>query len=100
MILGIQHGIRGIFLGFSEDSSGWLFYVPDTKRIYISLDIVFDENFTSPLNMPELPLQGALRIRGTSNYVPDTETLFETTGPPSGHIESYPYDLILNPCHH
>ena len=90
----IQQGIRGIFVGFPEDSSGWLFYVPDTKRTYISLDAVFDENFTSPLSMPELPFQGALKIRGTSNYIPDT------TGSPSGENESYPDDLILNPCHH
>ena len=49
-----------MFVGFPEDSSGWLFYVPDTKRTYISLD----------------------------------------TGSPSGENESYPDDLILNPCHH
>ena len=50
----IQQGIRGIFVGFPEDSSGWFFYVPDSKRTYISLDAVFDENFTSPLSMPEI----------------------------------------------
>ena len=76
------------------------FYVPDTKRTYISLDAVFDENFTSPLSMAELPFQGALKIRGTSNYIPNTETLIETTGSPPGENESYPDDLILNPCHH
>ena len=96
----IQQGIRGIFVGFPEDSSDWLFYVPDSKRTYISLDAVFDENFTSPLSMPELPFQGALKIRGTSNHIPNTETLTETTGPPSGENESYADDLILNPCHH
>ena len=50
--------------------------------------------------MTELPFQGALRIRGTSNHIPNTETLIETTGPPSGDIESYLHDLISNPCHH
>ena len=40
-----------------------------------------------------------LRIRGTSNHITNTETLIETTGPPSGENESYPDDLILNPCH-
>ena len=84
----------------TEDSSGWLFYVPDTKRTDTSLDAVFDENFTSPLSMPELPFQGALKIRGTSNYIPNTEILTETTGSPSGENESFPDDLILNPCHH
>ena len=80
----IQQGKKGIFVGFPEGSSGWLFYVPDTKRTYISLDAVFDENFTSPLSMLELPFQGALKIRGTSNYIPNTEILTETTESPSG----------------
>ena len=96
----IQQGIRGIFVGFPDDSAGWLFYVPDMKRTYISLDAVFDENFTSPLSMSELHFQGALRIRGTINHIPNTETLIETTGPPSRETESYPDDVILNPCHH
>ena len=55
----IQQGTRGIFVGFPEDSSGWFFYVPSARNIYIytyiSLDAIFDENFISPLNMPDLP---------------------------------------------
>ena len=47
--------MRGIFVGFPDDSAGWLFYVPSTKKTYISLDAVVDENFTSPLCMPDLP---------------------------------------------
>ena len=70
------------------------------KITYISLDAVFDENFSSPLSMPELHFQGALRTRGTSNHIPNTETLVKTTGRPSVKFESYPDDLILNPCHH
>ena len=31
----IQQGIRGIVVGFPEDSSGWLFYVPNTRKTYI-----------------------------------------------------------------
>ena len=58
------------------------------------------KKITSPLSMPELPFQGALKIRGTSNHIPNTETLIETTGPPSREIESYPDDLISNPCHY
>ena len=70
------------------------------KRTYISLDAVFDKNFTSPLSMLELSFQGDLRIRGTGYHNPNIETLVETTGPPSGDIKSYPDDLILNPCQH
>ena len=67
----IQQGIGGIFVGFPEDSSGWLFYVPDTKRTYISLDAVFDENFTSPLSkhllkQQDYTLEKIYRIQMTS----------------------------------
>ena len=90
----VQQGIRGIFVGFPEDSSGWLFYVPSARKIYISLDSVFDENFTSPLSMPDLPFQGALKMRGSFSHIFNTETLTEVTGPPTGENESFPEELI------
>ena len=40
----LQQGMRGIFVGLPDDLAGWLFYVPSTKRTYISLDATFDEN--------------------------------------------------------
>ena len=58
-----QQGICGIFVGFPTDSAGWLFYVPDANCTYISMDAVFDEDFTSPLHLPTLPYQGAVRVR-------------------------------------
>ena len=90
----IQQGIRGIFVGFPEDSSGWLFYVPSARKTYISLDAVFDENFTSPLSMPELPFQWALNIRDIYTYIPNTDVLIETTGPPNGQPELYPDSIF------
>ena len=59
-----QQGTRGFFVSFPEYSSGWLFYVLSTRRTHVSLDAVFDENFTSPLIMPDLRFQGDLKIRG------------------------------------
>ena len=59
----VQQGIEAIFVGFPDDSSGWLFYVPSTKRTYISIvDTIFDENFISLLSIPDLPFQGALKL--------------------------------------
>ena len=91
----IQQGLRGIFVGLPDDSSGWLFYVPSMKKTYISLDAVFDEDFTSPLSMPDLPYQGALKIRNTQTYTLDTDALNETTGPPTGIEEEFPSNLNL-----
>ena len=83
--------MRGIFVGIPDDASGWLFYVPSAKRTYISLDAIFDENFTSPLVLPDLPYQGAIKLRGTGRHIPNQDTHFEHTGAPMGQEETFPY---------
>ena len=92
----VQQGIRGLFVDFPEDSSGWSFYVPSARKTNISLDAVFDENFTSPLSMPNLPLQGALKMRGNSTHIFNTDTLTKVTGPPIVENEKSPEELIIN----
>ena len=44
-----------------------MFYVLDLKKTYISLDAAFDEGFTSPMNLPDLPFGGAIRLRAIQN---------------------------------
>ena len=55
-----------------------------------------DDNFTSPVSMPDHPFQGALRIRGTKMHIPNTDTLAEMTGPPTDKTEIYPEAFINN----
>ena len=90
-----QLGTRGIFVGFPDDSAGWLFYVPSAKKTYISMDAVFDEHFTTPMHLPDLPYQGAIKLRGISGKTMDTDTDLEYTGPPSGEPESFPNNTNL-----
>ena len=86
-----QQGMRGIFVGLPNDSAGWLFYVPSVKKSYsISLDATFDENFTSPLSMPDLPYQGAIKIRNTELGNTNSKPLLEKTGIPTGKETSFP----------
>ena len=40
-----QKGFRGIFVGLSEHQKGYLVYVPSTRKIISSYDVVFDEIF-------------------------------------------------------
>ena len=50
--------------------------------------------------MPDLPFQGALKLRRINMQIPNTETLTEVTGPPTGENETYPEDITkenLNP---
>ena len=43
----IQRGVRGIFIGFLKNQAGWELYIPSTGTIKASVDVAFDENFTS-----------------------------------------------------
>ena len=90
-----QRGMRGIFVGIPDDAAGWLFYVPTAKRTYISMDAVFDEAFTSPLVLPDLPYQGAIRLRNVSTQIPNQDLMIEYTDAPSGESETFPEDLGL-----
>ena len=38
-------GFRGIFVGIPEHQKGYLVYVPSTRKIISSYDVVFDESF-------------------------------------------------------
>ena len=40
-----QKGFRGIFVGIPEHQKGYLVYVPSTRKIISSYDVVFDESF-------------------------------------------------------
>ena len=38
-----QKGFRGIFVGIPQDQKGYLVYVPSTRKVISSYDVVFDE---------------------------------------------------------
>jgi hypothetical protein len=64
----LQHASRGIFLGFPENSAGWLIYSPDQpQRLVITRDAYFDEEFNSALCFDSKPFAGAVPIRSHFN---------------------------------
>ena len=76
-------------MGLPDDSAGQLFYVLDAKRSFISLDaFFFYEDFTSPLNTPDLPFTGAMRLRNVKSNHND-DVVVEHTGEPTGHIQTF-----------
>ena len=50
-----QKGFRGIFVGISEHQKGYLVYVPSTRKIISSYDVVFDESFSIALAYTSQP---------------------------------------------
>ena len=47
--------------------------------------------------MLDLPFQGALKIRSTNMQIPNTDTLTELTGLPTGENDLYSKDNIKEP---
>ena len=45
-----QKGFCGIFVGIPEHQKGYLLYVPSTRKVISSYDVVFDEIFSSALS--------------------------------------------------
>ncbi|KAI2493774.1 Reverse transcriptase (RNA-dependent DNA polymerase) [Fragilaria crotonensis] len=53
----LQRASRGIFLGFPDNSAGWLIYSPDQPQsLIITHDAYFDEDFNSALCFDSKPL--------------------------------------------
>ena len=50
-----QKGFRGIFVGIPEHQKGHLVYVPSTRKLISSYDIVFDKSFSSALSYTSQP---------------------------------------------
>ena len=64
----LQRASRGIFLGFPDNSAGWLIYSPDQpQHLIVTRDAYFDEDFNSALCFDSKPFAGAVPIRSHFN---------------------------------
>ena len=57
-----QKGFRGIFVGIPEHQKGYLLYVPSTRKVISSYDVVFDESFSSALSYTSRPYSESISI--------------------------------------
>ena len=55
-----QKGFRGIFVGIAQYQKGYLVYVPNTRKVIFSYDVVFDESFSSALSYTSRPYAEAM----------------------------------------
>jgi hypothetical protein len=59
----LQHASHGIFIGFPENSAGWLLYSPEhPQRIVITLNAYFEEDFSSALAFDSKPFARGIPI--------------------------------------
>ena len=65
-----QKGFRGIFVGIPEHQKGYLVYVPSTRKIISSYDVVFDESVSSALAYTSRPYSEAMAMHLAVTYTP------------------------------
>ena len=65
-----QKGFLGIFVGIPQHQKGYLVYVPSTRKVVSSYDIVFDESFSSALSYMSQPYVEAMAMRPAVMYTP------------------------------
>ena len=58
-----QKGFRGIFVGMPQHQKGYLVYVPSTRKVILSYDVVFDESVSSALTYTSRPYAEAIAMR-------------------------------------
>ena len=55
-------------------------YVPSTRKVILSYDVVFDESFSSALSYTSRPYAEAMAMRPTVTYTPYATSSKEQTG--------------------
>ena len=65
-----QKGFRGIFVGIPDHQKVYLLYIPSTRKIMSSYDVVFDESFSSALAYMPQPYSEAMVMRPVVTYTP------------------------------
>ena len=75
-----QKGFCGIFVGISEHQKGYLVYVPSTRKVIYSYDVVFKKSFISALSYTSWPYSEAMAMRLEVTYTPYATSSKEQTG--------------------
>ena len=68
----VKKGFRGIFVGIPQDQKGYLAYVPSTRRIISSCNVVFDESVSSALAYKSRQYSEAMAMHPEVTYKPYT----------------------------
>ena len=75
-----QKGFRGISVGIPEHQKGYLVYVPSTRKIISSYNVVFDKKKSSTLAYTSRPYSEAMAMRPAVTYTPYATSSKEQTG--------------------
>ena len=74
-----QKWFHGIFVSISQHQKGYLMYIPSTRNLISSDDVVLDKRFSSALSYTSRPYLEAMMIRPAVTYTPYATSLKEET---------------------
>ena len=75
-----QKGFCVIFVGISQHQKEYLVYIPSTRKVISSYDVMFDENISSALSYTSRPYAEVMAMRPTVTYTPYATSSKEQTG--------------------
>ena len=93
-----QKGFRSIFVGIPQHQTVYLVYVPSTRKVIFSYDVVFDESFSSVLSYMSRPYSEAMTMRLSMMYTPYATSSKEQTGDVITFAQFEEGDLLTETC--
>jgi hypothetical protein len=75
----VQRGVRGIFISFPINQAGYLVWTPTSGHILASADVLFDKDFTSPLQYPDHIFHDAQPTRNPLHRLPTPDSTTDHT---------------------
>ena len=68
-------GFHSIFIGIKHHQKGYIVYVPISRKIIYSYNVVFDKSFSSALAYTSQPYSEAIVMRPDVTYTPCATSL-------------------------
>ncbi len=92
-----EKGIRGIFIGFPPNQKGYLIYLPASRTIAVSGDMMFDETFYSAIATTWHRFEDGIVFKPQCSKIPGPNTTLEATGDIFDQIQAQGEEF-LTPC--
>jgi len=77
---GMQQGVRGVHIGYPENQAGYKIFVPSTRQIVVSADVIFDEEFRSAVGLTNRIFHNSIYLRPFEHVEATEGQEVETTG--------------------
>ena len=93
-----KKGISGIFVGIPENQKGYLVYVPSTRKVISSYNVVFDESFSSVLSYTSQHYSEATAIHPAVTYTLYAISSKEKTGNVITFAQFEEWNILTETC--